>query len=94
MNEAPAHPKLRKEFHKAIKAGAQIRYASDDKLVVWYPPKKLGCLWWMLLIICIIITLGLALLFAGVTAILRRGQVVTWEVKRNGKVKKTTKRSK
>lgn len=76
--EAPSNPKLAKLFHQHLQAGDQIRYVDDTTLVVWHQNQvgAFGCLTLILLIL------------GGLSP---NGQLITYTVKRNGKIKKTSK---
>lgn len=88
----PNHPELAKHFDKALKSGAQIRFADDKKVIAWYAPQSIGCVGMVIFWILVVFTLGLALLFGILASLDKRGTLITWEVKRTGKVKKKVRR--
>lgn len=85
--QRPSNPKLAKLFDKHLQAGDEIRYADETQLVV-FKQNKWGCTGLLLLIALGIITafiVPLILLLMGAFA--PGGQVITYTVKKNGKIK-------
>lgn len=85
--QRPSNPKLAKLFDKHLQAGDEIRYADDNQLVV-FKQNKWGCGGLLLLIVLGILTaliVPIILLIMG--ALAPGGQVITYTVKKNGKIK-------
>lgn len=89
--EAPSNPKLAKLFHQHLQAGDQIRYVDDTTLVVWHQNQvgAFGCLTLILLGLITAFIVPIILLILG--GLSPNGQLITYTVKRNGKIKKTSK---
>jgi hypothetical protein len=88
MSNRPTHPQLAKIFDKAIREGLEIRYADDTQLVV-FRRNQWVCGGLILLIILGIVTafiVPIILLILG--ALSPGGQLITYTVKPNGKIKK------
>lgn len=87
----PDHPVLARHYDRALKAGAQVRYADDTTLTIWEQPRTGGLvilLFWIL----VIVSFGLALLLGVMSALDTSGTLTTHTVKPNGNVKTTVKR--
>lgn len=91
MQTRPSDPKLASKLDKAVRQGAQIRYADDTKVVAWYPPKNIGCIGMIIFWTLVVITVGIALLFGILAMMDKRGTLITWELKRSGRIKKKVK---
>lgn len=88
MSTRPTNPKLARVFDDALARGYEIRYADEDRVVI-YRRNKWGCGGVILLIILGIVTaliVPIILLILGVLA--PGGQVITYTLKPNGKLKK------
>lgn len=84
----PSNPKLAKIFDDAIQSGREIRFA-DETTVVVYQKNQWGCGGIILLILLGIFTLlivPIILLILG--ALAPGGQVITYTLQPNGKIKK------
>lgn len=84
----PSNPKLAKIFDDALHSGREIRYADETQVVV-YQKNQWGCGGIILLILLGIITafiVPIILLILGAFA--PGGQVITYTLQPNGKVKK------
>ncbi|MDO5492872.1 MAG: hypothetical protein Q4F53_04605 [Nesterenkonia sp.] len=88
----PGHPVLARRFDRALRQGAQIRYADDARVVAWYPPRPLGCLGLAVLSALAVLTYGVALVVWLLVAPRRRGTLLTWELRRSGRVRRTVRR--
>lgn len=84
----PSNPKLAKIFDDAIRSGREVRYA-DEASVVVYQKNELGaggCLMLILLGLITAFIVPLILLLLG--ALSPSGQVITYTLKPNGRIKK------
>lgn len=84
----PTNPKLAKIFDEAIRSGREVRFA-DETTVVVYQKNQWGAGGCLLLIILGIVTafiVPIILLLLG--ALSPGGQVITYTLKPNGRVKK------
>jgi len=84
----PSNPKLAKIFNDAIQNGLEVRFADDTQVVV-YRKNQWGCGGIILLILLGILTafiVPLILLILG--ALAPGGQVITYTLQPNGKIKK------
>ncbi|UOE45456.1 hypothetical protein [Agromyces larvae] len=86
----PSHPALAKVFDQAIQSGLEVRYADEQQVVV-FRKNQWGCGGIIFLIILGLLTafiVPLVLLILGAFA--PGGQVITYTLKPNGKLKKKT----
>lgn len=60
--------------------------------MVWVPPASIGSLGTIIFWILVILSLGLALLCGVLAALGKSGTLITYRLKRNGKIKKRAKR--
>ncbi|MFC5337221.1 hypothetical protein [Leucobacter denitrificans] len=84
----PSHPKLARIFDDAMQRGFEVRYADEHQVVI-YKRNRWGCGGILLLILLGIVTVlivPIILLLLGVLA--PGGQVITYTLKPNGKIKK------
>lgn len=84
----PSHPALARHFDDALSRGYEIRYADEHQVVV-YRQNSWGCGGCLLLILLGIVTVFIVpiiLLLLGVIA--PGGQVITYTLQPNGRVKK------
>ena len=89
--QRPTNKKLAKIFDDALSHGLEIRYSDDTQLVV-FRKNEWGCGGLILLIILGLVTafiVPIILLILG--AFSPGGQIITYTVKPNGKIKKKTK---
>lgn len=89
--DRPTQPDLARLYDDAVSAGHEIRYASDERLVV-YVENRWGCGGILLLIALGIVTafiVPIILLVLGMLA--PGGRVYTYELQPNGKVKRSMK---
>ena len=89
--QRPSNPKLAKVFDDAIRSGREVRFADESSVVV-YQKNQWGCGGVILLILLGIITafiVPLILLLLGAFA--PGGQIITYTLTSNGKVKKKMK---
>ena len=92
MTDHTMHPKLQTLRDKHARKGHHIRDFTDNQLVVWIPPASVGCLGMIIFWLLVIVSLGLALLFGILAFLDKSGTLVTYTVKRSGKVKKKVRR--
>lgn len=86
--QRPANPALARVFDEAIRKGHEIRYADETQVVTWQR-NQLGCAGLIILILLGIITafiVPIILLVLG--ALSPSGQVTTFTLQPNGKLKK------
>lgn len=83
----PTNPKLARVFDDALRKGLEIRYADDTQVVVW-KRSQWGCGGIIFLILIGLLTafiVPLILILLG--ALSPSGQVITYTLKPNGKLK-------
>lgn len=86
--QRPQQPALAKIFDKAIQSGQEIRYADETQVVV-YRQNKWGCGGLIFLIVVGLLTVFIVpLILLVLGALAPGGQITTYTLQPNGKVKK------
>lgn len=84
----PTNPKLARVFDDAVQNGLEIRYVDEQQVVV-YRQNKWGCGGLILLIVLGMLTLFIVpIILLVLGALAPGGQVITYTLKPNGKLKK------